>query len=201
LGASGAGKSTTADILLGLLEPDEGEILFNGQPVTADDIKIWRSRMGYVAESPYLLDDSVVNNIVFGEDEANADRLIWAAGVAGLDDVFGELTKESLDVMVGQYGTNLSNGQKQRIAIARALYRNPDLLILDEATNGLDLISESRLLKSLSALPELTLIFISHRPSIMKFCRQLIIFQQGTTVANGTYEELVLHPEYKDLLA
>jgi ATP-binding cassette subfamily C protein len=183
------------------LEPDEGEIFFNGQPVTAADIKFWRLRMGYVAENPYLLDDSVANNIVFGEDETNEDQLIWAAGIAGLDDVFGDLTKESLDVMIGQHGTNLSNGQKQRIAIARALYRKPDLLILDEATNGLDLISEAHLLKSLSALPELTLIFISHRPSIMKFCRQLIIFQRGVTVAHRTYDELIQQPEYKDLLA
>ena len=201
LGASGAGKSTTADIMLGLLEPDEGEILFNGQSVTANDIKSWRQRMGYVSQDPYLLDDSVAHNILFGEDETNEDQLIWAAGIAGLDDVFGDLTKESLDVEVGQYGTNLSNGQKQRIAIARALYRNPDLLILDEATNGLDLISEARLLKSLSNLSELTLIFISHRPSIMRFCQRLIIFQQGVTVAHGTYDELIQHPAYANLLA
>ena len=171
IGASGAGKTTAADLLLGLLEPQEGTI-------TVDEIDVytglqeWRERIGYIPQNIYLMDDTIRANIAFGENELeiNEDALNRAVKEAQLEELVSGL-KEGLNTVIGEQGVKLSGGQRQRIGIARALYRNPDILILDEATSALDNETESEVMKAIDGLHGTrTLIIIAHRLSTIKKC-------------------------------
>ena len=200
VGTSGAGKTTLIDVLLGLLHPSAGEVRANGVAVSADAFHDIRDRIGYVSQDPYLLDDTLANNILFGRSLDNPERLYRAFELAELADVFQVSHKEAVNIPIGQGGAALSGGQKQRIAIARALYREPDILILDESTNGLDLVTEQHLLAKLESLPSVTLLFVSHRPAVMKFCQRLVVVEQGKVVADSRYDDLVKQPRFRALL-
>lgn len=200
IGASGAGKTTTVDILLGLLAPEKGEIRVNGQIVAGDTYRSVRERIGYVPQDPYLLDETLLSNITFGEPVLDKNRLAWAYEAAGLTEVFGESSEAAAGVLIGQHGGRLSGGQRQRIAIARALYKNPDLLVLDESTNGLDLVMEQQFLNKLATLTDISILFVSHRPSVMKACQRLVVIDKGKVVATGTYDELANSEHHKALL-
>ena len=178
IGESGAGKTTLADIILGLYVPQEGTVTVDG--VSIYDIPHdWSKIVGYVPQSVYLLDDTIRNNILFGEKQVD-DKKIWEAlKQAQLYD-FVKTLPEGLDTIVGERGIKFSGGQRQRIAIARALYYNPDILVLDEATSALDNETEEALMESIEALQGLkTLIIIAHRLSTIRSCDKIYEIKDG----------------------
>lgn len=171
IGQSGAGKTTLADILLGLLEPTAGTVTVDGTNIF-DNLNGWHKIIGYIPQNIYLMDDTIRNNIAYGEDEGSIDeeRVEYAVEQAQLSELIGEL-EEGLDTQIGEMGVRLSGGQRQRIGIARALYHNPEILVLDEATSALDNETEKAVMESIEALHgKMTLVIIAHRLSTIKNC-------------------------------
>lgn len=191
-GSTGAGKSTTVDILLGLLSASGGRIVVDETVIDATNLRGWQQGIGYVPQVVYLLDDTVASNIAFGvaPEDIDPTRLERAARIAQIHDfVVGELP-DGYDSLVGERGCSLSGGQRQRIGIARALYNAPSVLVLDEATNELDLETEGRILAALRDLEGTTMVFVSHKPSVAAFCDRIAILENGRVAALGNYTEL-----------
>lgn len=183
IGPSGAGKTTLADILLGLLKPQEGKVLMDEKDIEelGED---WSRVVGYVPQSMYLIDDTVKNNVAFGEAEQEIDEArVWEVlRIAQLDTYIKGL-KNGIDTRVGEMGVNFSGGQRQRMAIARALYRNPDILILDEATAALDNETEAEVMRAIEALQGYkTLIIVAHRLTTIKKCDIIYEVKDGTVI-------------------
>ena len=171
VGESGSGKTTLADIILGVLKPEKGKILADGTDVY-ENLKGWQKKLGYIPQNIFLLDDTIRNNILFGVQEEEADeRAVWrAVEQAQLKDYIMSL-EDGLDTMVGERGVRMSGGQRQRLGIARALYHDPELLVMDEATSALDHETEQAVMESIEALyGTKTLIIIAHRLSTIKKC-------------------------------
>lgn len=194
VGPTGSGKTTTADIILGLLLPQAGSILIDGQDLDSVTRKQWQRNLGYVPQAIYLADDSVAANIALGIRESDVDRdaVERAAKVADLHDfVVGELP-DGYDTAVGERGVRLSGGQRQRIGIARALYRNPDVLVLDEATSALDNLTERVVMDAVEKLGgQKTIILIAHRLSTVRSCDRIYLLEDGEIVADGSYDDLL----------
>ena len=192
VGSTGAGKSTTVDILLGLLRPSAGRMLVDGKPLADRDLRAWQRNIGYVSQSVFLLDDTVASNIAFGVAPGDIDpaRLERAARIAQIHDFIVRELPEGYQAFVGERGASLSGGQRQRIGIARALYRDAPILVLDEATNELDLVTETRILQGLRELGRRTLVFVSHRATVAAFCDVLAVFENGRVVMKGDYRAL-----------
>jgi ATP-binding cassette subfamily C protein len=177
IGPTGSGKSTFVDLLLGLYYPTAGEILIDGQPLTATLVPSWRSSIGYVPQDIFLIDDTIARNIAFGLPDEKIDhaRLREACAMAQILDFIEAELANGFDTNVGERGTRLSGGQRQRIGLARALYRRPSLLILDEATSALDVATEAKLLNALCSFSgKLTMIVAAHRLSAVANCEQVI---------------------------
>ena len=192
VGASGSGKTTLADILLGLLPPSRGRVLVDGGDI-ADNLPGWRRRLGYVPQNIYLTDGTLMRNVALGVRDADIDRgnVQDAVRMAQLEDLV-DSQPGLLDAMVGERGIRLSGGQRQRIGIARALYRDPDILILDEATSALDGATEHEISKAIESVSrEKTLIVITHRMATVRKCGRLLFLKDGRLAASGTYEELL----------
>lgn len=171
IGASGAGKTTLADIILGVLSAQKGEILVDGQPIDTMS-REWHKKVGYIPQSIFLMDDTIRNNIAFGLEETSIDeaRLKEAIEGAQLKEFIDSLP-EGLETVVGESGVRLSGGQRQRIGIARALYFNPEILVLDEATSALDNDTESAVMEAIDNLAGTkTLLIIAHRLTTIKNC-------------------------------
>ncbi len=181
IGASGAGKTTLADIILGLLPPVEGRILMDDKNIY-DDLETWRKKLGYIPQNIYLSDDTIRNNIAFGvREEEIDDRAIWNALEKAQLKKFVEELENGLDTYVGDRGVRLSGGQRQRIGIARALYHDPEVIVLDEATSALDNETETAVMESIEKLHGMkTMIIIAHRLTTIK---KADLFYE---VANGT---------------
>lgn len=193
VGPSGAGKTTAVDLLLGLLEPQRGQILVDDVPLTSRDARPWRRNFGYVPQSIYLSDDTIRNNIAFGQLPAEIDsaRMDAVVAQAQLSDVLARLP-QGLDTVVGDRGARLSGGQRQRIGIARALYRDPPILVLDEATSALDNETEREITRAIRDLSgSKTVILIAHRLSTVAHCDQIVFLVDGAVRACGTYEALM----------
>jgi ABC-type multidrug transport system fused ATPase/permease subunit len=191
VGGSGAGKSTLVDILLGLSEPDSGDVLVDGWPIALVR-RQWQQIIGYVPQSIVLFDDTVRANVAFGvPDDEIADDQVWEAlALAQLADVVRSLT-EGLDHMIGEGGVQLSGGQRQRLGVARAVYHDPKVLMFDEATSALDNETEFKLTELLDGLRgRLTTITIAHRLSTVRRCDRLFYLEQGRVIAQGTFAEL-----------
>lgn len=174
IGASGAGKTTLADILLGLLQPEQGQILMDGRDIY-QNLVMWSEMVGYVPQSLFLLDDTIRNNIAFGVPEKEIDEAKVREVVveAQLQSMVERLPK-GLDTNLGEHGLKISGGQRQRIAIARALYFDPEILILDEATSALDTDVETAVMESVDALHgKKTLIIVAHRLSTISKCDRI----------------------------
>ena len=172
-GESGSGKSTLVNLLCGLLNLREGKILIDEKNI--NDVKnSWQSKIGYIPQDIYILDDSIKNNIIFNnEDNTNIDRdLKNVIDISQLNKLIDSLS-EGLDTKVGDRGINISGGQRQRIAIARALYHKPDVLIFDEATNSLDEITENNLMDSIYSIKGKTIIIISHNIKTLNRCEKI----------------------------
>ena len=194
VGSTGSGKTTTLDILLGLLEPSEGELRVDGIPVTAKNRRQWQASLGYVPQQIMLIDDTVKNNIAFGipEGEIEMDRVIRAARLAHLHDfILSELPK-GYDTGIGERGVRLSGGQRQRIGIARALYHDPAVLVLDEATSAPDNMTESVIMEALATLSrQKTILMVAHRLTTVRDCDMIVVLDRGRVADIGTYHELM----------
>lgn len=193
VGASGAGKSTVADLLMGLVTPTVGHISVDAAPLDQASIANWQSKIGYVPQAPFVLDDTVAANVAFGIPGEKRDtiRLTHAIGVANLAELVSDLPN-GLNTPLGDRGLRLSGGQRQRIAIARALYDECDLLVLDEATAALDTVSERAVQDAVSRLKgQITTVAIAHRLSTIRDCDRIFVFDQGRLVAEGSWSELL----------
>lgn len=188
VGETGSGKSTLVDVLLGLLKPYTGAVLIDGKyPVNSYQ---WHQKIGYVPQSIYLTDDTIEANIAFGEKEIDAQRLNVAIDAAQLSKFIGQLPGGA-KTFVGERGIRLSGGERQRISIARALYRNPEVLIFDEATSALDNETEARLMETINAVSQTrTVIMIAHRLTTLKDCDRIVMMDGGVVGRITSYENL-----------
>jgi ATP-binding cassette subfamily C protein len=201
VGSTGSGKTTLADLILGLLKPSSGKIEVDDKDIYTN-ISAWQKNIGYIPQFIYLSDDSIKNNIAFGleEDEIDDDKLKKAIEVSQLTEFIGQLPEKE-NTKIGERGIRLSGGQRQRIGIARALYDNPEVLVMDEATSSLDNITEKFIIEAIEKLKKnRTIIIIAHRLSTVKNCDQLYILKQGQIIEQGTYNELIVkNKEFKDM--
>jgi ABC-type multidrug transport system fused ATPase/permease subunit len=193
VGATGSGKTTTVDLILGLLDAQEGTLAIDGQPITDHNKRAWQRAIGYVPQQIYLADDTVAANIAFGiePEQINQTAVERASKIANLHEFVANDLPQGYATTVGERGVRLSGGQRQRIGIARALYHNPQVLILDEATSALDNLTEQAVMEAVHNLGhEITIILIAHRLSTVKDCDQIFLLEKGELKAQGRFEEL-----------
>jgi ABC-type multidrug transport system fused ATPase/permease subunit len=194
VGPTGCGKTTTVDIILGLLEPQNGRFTVDSVEVTRENVGSWRQQIGYVPQHIYLADDSVARNIAFGVPERMVDTgaVERAARIANIHDfIVGEMPTK-YQTVVGERGIRLSGGQIQRIGIARALYNNPAVLVLDEATSFLDGLTEAAIMDAIHTLShQKTIIIIAHRLATVRECDEIFAMDHGVVIDKGTYQELL----------
>ena len=193
VGSTGSGKSTTLDLLMGLLIPTEGEFLVDSQPISGNRLRAWQSSIAHVPQSIYLADTTLAENIAFGVPlkAIDLDRMREAARQAQISD-FIENSPEGYEACVGEQGIRLSGGQRQRIGIARALYKQASVLVFDEATSALDNATEQSVMDAIEGLSgDLTILLIAHRLSTVQRCDTIVELEQGRVVAKGTYDHLL----------
>ena len=194
VGATGSGKTTTADLMLGLLSPSLGKIIVDDHLISKNNITSWQSTIGYVPQQIYLIDDSVYANIGFGLNLETIDRTAAenAAKIANLHGFIVDELPEGYSTEIGERGVRLSGGQRQRIGIARALYYDPDVLVFDEATSSLDNLTERAVMDAIHNIGKRkTIILIAHRMSTVRKCDQIFIMEKGSLIGQGTYDELM----------
>ena len=194
VGSTGSGKTTTVDIILGLLEPARGQLIVDGVPVTEDNVSSWQKNLGYVPQVIYLNDDSIARNIAFGVHHTKVDMkaVEKAAKLANIHDFITEQLPQGYETPVGERGIRLSGGQRQRLGIARALYHDPEVLVLDEATSALDGVTEEHIFSAVSDIGKSkTIIMIAHRISTVRNCDVIYVLDKGKVSAQGSYEELL----------
>lgn len=198
VGPTGSGKTTTVDLIMGLLSPTQGEILIDGVALSDGAIRGWRERIGYVPQEIYLLDASIAENIALGEALGDVDmaKVRHAARLARIDSFIESSLPEQYSTVVGDRGVRLSGGQRQRLGIARALYRDPDVLVFDEATSSLDPATEDEIAREIQSIHgQKTIIVIAHRPSTVKRCDQVYKLVDGRVAASGKFETIYGHGE------
>lgn len=183
-GLSGAGKSTVADLVMGLLVPDEGVVEADGLAITRANTREWRRKIGYVSQDTLLFHDSIRANLLWAKPAATDEELASAIAAASAEFVYG--LGQGIETVVGDRGMMLSHGQRQRVALARALLLKPGLLILDEATNSLDLENEESILRVVKGLG-VTTILISHRPSAVAVADRVFVLEKGRVKASGAW--------------
>jgi ATP-binding cassette subfamily C protein len=204
VGPSGAGKSTIADLVNGLLQPTRGRLLLDGRPLSSAEIRQWRRQVGYVGQETVLFHQSVRANLLWAQPEATDADVREALLLASAGFVYD--LPGGLESIVGDRGILLSSGQRQRISLARALLRKPTLLILDEATNALDVENEARVLESIreavaatrhSDHAGLTVLMIAHRASAVRRADRIFELEDGRIARAGTWQELhhEMHPQ------
>jgi len=193
VGSSGSGKSTAVDILLGLITPSSGRVLIDGVELSMENMRDWQNNIGFVAQTIFLADLSIRENIAFGIEPSDIDddRIQEVIKMANLDDYLFTLP-EGTSTQVGERGVQLSGGQRQRIGIARALYNNPSVLVFDEATSSLDGISEKVIMDAIHSLSGTkTIILVAHRLATVKKCDSLFLLEKGRIIDHGTYDDLL----------
>jgi ABC-type multidrug transport system fused ATPase/permease subunit len=192
VGITGSGKSTTLDLLMGLLMPTEGELLVDGQSISGSRLRAWQRGIAHVPQSIYLADTTLAENIAFGVPLESIDfgRVQLAARQAQIAD-FIESSPRGYQALVGERGIRLSGGQRQRIGIARALYKHARVLVFDEATSALDNATEQSVMEAIEGLSsDLTILIIAHRLSTVRSCDTIFELENGRIVTQGTYEQL-----------
>ena len=195
VGSTGAGKTTLVDVILGLLRPDKGEIRIDKKPITNKILREWQKTLGYVPQNIFLTDSTITENIALGIPlkQINFERVTQCARMAQLYNFIMKDMPLQFNTLVGERGVRLSGGQRQRIGIARALYNNPELLILDEATSSLDRITERAVMEAIVNISQKkTIIIIAHRLSTVKNCDQIVLLDKGKIRAKGSYSELMI---------
>jgi len=193
IGKSGAGKTTLVDVILGLLDLESGDIKVDGVSIY-ENLRSWQNLVGYIPQSIFLTDDTIERNIAFGvpDDQIDQGRLYKAIAAAQLEELVEQLP-DGIKTGVGERGLRLSGGQRQRIGIARALYHEREILVLDEATAALDNETESRVTAAINSLAGTkTLIVIAHRLSTVENCDRIYMLEKGQVVKSGSYQEVVL---------
>ena len=193
VGMTGAGKTTLADVILGLLTPTEGRMLVDGTVIDADLMPSWRHALGYVPQDIFLTDASVAENIALGvaPEDIDRDQIERVAEIANLRRFVETELPEGFDTHVGERGVRLSGGQRQRIGIARALYNDAQLILFDEATSALDNLTEREVMDAIDALPgDKTILMIAHRLSTVRKCDKIIVLEQGRLVGFGPWDQL-----------
>ncbi len=194
VGPTGAGKTTLVDIILGLLTPQEGEFSVDGVKIDENNILNWQKNLGYVPQHIYLSDDTIMNNIAFGipDDKIDRETIEHVARISNLHNFIISELPNGYETIVGERGIRLSGGERQRVGIARALYHDPEVLVLDEATSSLDGITESAVLEAVNNIAKLkTVIIIAHRLTTVKDCDIIYLIDKGKITAKGTYDELM----------
>jgi ATP-binding cassette subfamily B protein len=197
VGTTGGGKSTALDLLMGLLEPTEGQILVDNQSITGSYRRAWQRNIAHVPQSVYLSDATLAENIAFGVSPEAIDmaRVRDAARQAQIAD-FIENGPRGYQALVGERGVRLSGGQRQRIGIARALYKRATVLVFDEATSALDSVTEQAVMDAIENLdPDLTILIIAHRLTTIRRCDRVIELNRGRLVAEGSYDQLLRESE------
>jgi len=195
VGETGSGKTTTVDIIMGLLSQDDGDIYIDDKKLNPENTNLWYESIGYVPQHIYLSDDSVISNIAFGvdNDDINISRVKKVAKIAQLHDFITKELTEGYETIVGERGSRLSGGQIQRIGIARALYKNPEILVLDEATSSLDAETEYKVMESIKNIDKnITVIIIAHRINTIKHCEKIFILKDGFVEKEGQYDDLII---------
>jgi ABC-type multidrug transport system fused ATPase/permease subunit len=196
VGPSGVGKTTLLSLILQFYRPTKGDILYDGRPAGAYEVRSLRRRIGYVSQSPILLTGTIMENLRYGNPGASDEAVRRAACVAGID-TFIESLPAGYESEIGERGVNLSEGQKQRLSIARALVMEPDILILDEPSSALDGPTEKTIFKS---LPETTrgktLFVVAHRLATVVDSERILLFNENHLVAEGTHEMLLRTNDY-----
>ena len=194
VGATGSGKTTTVDILLGLLEAQKGTLEIDGKIINDENRKAWQSSIGYVPQQIFLSDDTIASNIAFGIDKEDIDqkKVENAAKIANIHDFIINELPLNYKTIVGERGIRLSGGQRQRIGIARAFYHNPKVLVFDEATSALDNLTEKLVMDAVNnSKKNITKILIAHRLSTVKNCDKIFLFDKGELKDQGTFQELI----------
>jgi len=197
-GKTGSGKTTLIHVLMGLLQPNSGSMIINNETLDKKGMFAYQEKIAYVPQDVSLLDTSIKMNIAYGvnEDEVDTNRLYLASKLACLDQFVQTLDK-NYETSVGDNGVKLSGGQRQRIGLARAFYRNPELLILDEATNALDYQTETQILDQLHEYhPNCMILMISHRIQSLNRCDYIYLLKDGEVIDEGTYTKLSLNNPY-----
>ncbi len=190
-GASGGGKTTFLDLLVGLYAPQSGQIAVSGAPAALHLSEAWRDQIAYVSQDSFMLNDTVAANLRWGAASASPTEADAALELAGAKRVIDQMP-EGLDTVLGERGALISGGERQRIALARALLRKPKLLILDEATNAIDIPTERQIMSRLKSLtPNLTIVVVAHRAESLAYCDDVVLMQGGRIATRGSYAELL----------
>jgi ABC-type multidrug transport system fused ATPase/permease subunit len=193
VGSTGSGKTTLVDIMLGLLPPSSGQLAVDGIVIREENVREWQGMIGYVPQQIFLTDHSVSGNIAFGIDEDKIDQeaVERAAKIASLHDFILSDLPNGYQTRIGEKGVRLSGGQRQRIGIARALYNDPDILIMDEATSALDNLTEKAVMDAVQKLSsKKTIILIAHRLTTVENCDSIVLLEGGKVSDMGSYDEL-----------
>ncbi len=194
VGKTGSGKSTLVDIILGLLKPQEGKLIIDDKILNKNLLRTWQQSVGYVPQQIFLADDTIAANIAFGEDPKKIDNLAVkrASKIANLHDFVEHELPLKYQTVVGERGIRLSGGQRQRIGIARALYNSPNIVILDEATNALDNITEDGVMRDLiNSNKNTTIIIITHRINTVEKCDNIFFIDKGEIKGEGNFKKLI----------
>ena len=191
VGLSGSGKTTLLKLVLGFYKPDRGNIMLDGINLDGYNIKEWRRKCGVVMQDGYIFSDTIAKNIALGEDYIDEENLNRAADIANMKEYIDGLPL-GFNTKIGADGSGLSQGQKQRILIARAVYKNPDYIFLDEATNSLDTNNEKSIVEKLDFFFKgKTAVIIAHRLSTVRYADQIVVLQSGRIKEIGKHEELL----------
>ena len=191
IGKSGTGKTTLINLILGLLKPSSGQILSDNKDINSS-LGSWYKKIGYVPQEISLLDDSIKRNIAFGlhEDDIDPNKIEKAVNLSRVSD-FADKFSDKLETIIGNKGVQLSGGQRQRIGIARALYNEPEILILDEATNSLDDFNEKQIISQVTTLKNITILIIAHRTESLASCDKIIYLENGSLKEIGKYNDII----------
>jgi len=196
VGPSGVGKTTLLSLILCFYKPTSGEICFDGRPASAFEVTSLRRRIGYVSQNTLLLSGTIIDNLRYGNPEAGDTEIIQASRAAEIHDFITGLTS-GYDTEIGEKGIKLSEGQKQRLSIARALVKAPDILVLDEPTSSLDARTEESILGSLPAfVRDKTLLVVSNKRSTLKYCERVLLLDANKHLLSSTHEQLMETSEY-----
>jgi subfamily B ATP-binding cassette protein MsbA len=190
IGPSGGGKSTLADLVPRFYDPTQGEVCIDGISIADYDLESMRQHLGIVTQESILFNDTIFNNIAFGKPNVSEEEVMQAAKIANAHDFIMQ-TENGYETKIGERGSKLSGGQRQRLSIARAVLKNPPILILDEATSALDSESEKLVQEALfNLMKNRTSIVIAHRLSTIQHADEIVVIQDGTIAERGTHEEL-----------
>lgn len=194
IGVTGSGKTTIVDVILGLLQPQNGNLEVDGQKITQDNCKLWQKTIGYVPQNIFLSDDTIASNIAFGinNENINQEAVEQAAKKAAIHEFIVNELPQKYKTIIGERGIRLSGGERQRIGIARALYSNPSVVIFDEATNALDNKTEKKVTDAISKIGNnCTIILIAHRLETVKNCDMIYLLEKGEIKDQGKFEKLI----------